>query len=465
MTRERSRPGGLRLRLLLAFVGVAAVAIGAFAALTLWSSRGSVSDLVHRQQRATMQDTTQLLAEAYTAAGSWAGADLSSARVVVVSGDALLEVRDTQGAVVFQAARGMGAGAGRGMGAPHALTTAYGTATELPVEAGGVRVGTASFRFPVDTLPPAEAQLRDALTRTTLVGVAVAVVVALLVGIAVVNGITRPLRRLTGAVRRLGAGERGARANLSAPGELGELAAAIDRMAANLEREDELRRALTADVAHELRTPVTILAGQCEALLDGVAEPTPEQISSLHEEVLRLGRLIEDLEALAAAEAAGLRLRRAPVDVGEVVGHEARILLPQFAAAEVALETRLSEAAVVDGDRERLRQVTRNLLANALKFTPAGGRVEAGVAVRDGAVDLTVSDTGPGIPADELPHVFERFWRGRGASGTAGSGVGLAVVEELVHAHGGTVSAASPPGRGATFTVELPRAADPGRPG
>jgi len=463
VTRERPHPGGLRLRLLLAFVGVAAVAIGAFAGLTLWASSGSVSDLVHRQQQTTIRDTAQVLADAYTTAGSWTGADLRAARVLAVSGDALLEVEDAQGTVVLQAGRGMGAGAGHGMGPQSALGAAFGSATEVPVVAGGVRVGTASFRFPVSSLPPAERELRDALTRTTLWGIAAAVAVALLVGIAAVNGITRPLRRLTGAVRRLGAGERGARANLRAPGELGELAAAVDRMAANLEREDELRRALTADVAHELRTPVTILAGQCEALLDGVAEPTPAQISSLHEEVLRLGRLIEDLEALAAAEAAGLRLQRAPVDVGEVVGHEARVLLPQFAAAEVALETRLSGAAVVDGDRERLRQVTRNLLANALKFTPAGGRVEAEVAVHDGTVGLTVSDSGPGIPADELEHVFERFWRGRGVGGTAGSGVGLAVVEELVHAHGGSVSAASRPGRGATFAVELPRVADPGK--
>jgi len=467
VTRERPRPGGLRLRLLAAFVGVAAIAIGAFAALTLWSSRGSVSDLVYRQQRSTMQDAVQVLADAYTTTGSWDGADLRAARVVAVSGDALLEVRDTQGAVVLQAGRGMGAGAGagRGTGAQHALDSAYGAATEMSIEVGGLRVGRASFRFPVDALPPAEAELRDALTRTTVFGIAAAVVVALLVGIAVVNGITRPLRRLTGAVRRLGAGERGARANLRAPGELGELAAAVDRMAANLEREDELRRALTADVAHELRTPVTILAAQCEALLDGVAEPTPAQISSLHEEVLRLGHLIEDLEALAAAEAAGLRLERAPVDVGVVVGNEATTLLPQFAAAEVTLETRLSGNAIVDGDHERLRQVARNLFANALKFTPAGGRVEAEVVVRDGTVGLTVSDTGPGIPVDELPRVFERFWRGRGAGGKAGSGVGLAVVDELVRAHDGRVFAASPPGRGATFTVELPRAAGPRRPG
>ncbi|HEY6015139.1 MAG TPA: ATP-binding protein, partial [Gaiellaceae bacterium] len=255
---------------------------------------------------------------------------------------------------------------------------------------------------------------------------------------------------------QLGRGDRSARANLRAPAELGRLAAAVDTMAATLEREDELRRALTADVAHELRTPVTILTAQCEAILDGVAQPSTEQVGSLYEEVLRLGRVIEDLETLASAEAAGLRLERAPVDLAGLVEETTGLLAPQFEAAEVGLAARL-EPATVSGDRLRLAQVVRNLLTNALKFTPAGGRVEIAVARHDGVVELAVSDTGVGIPADELPHVFERFWRGSNGRITAGSGVGLAVVDQLVRAHGGSVTAASEAGHGAVFTVELPR--------
>ncbi len=456
MTRRRwSR---LQLQLLGAFVAVAAVAIAAFAALTLWSARGNVNDLVHRQQQTTIQNTVAALADAYREARSWSTADLRAARAVAVSGGALLEVRDATGTVVLWAGRGLGPGRQAGQRPSNQLRASYGTATIRPIIAADKAVGSASLRFPRGTLPPAEHQLRDALTRTTAIGAVIAAALALLVGLIVTDAITRPLRRLTEAVQRLGRGERSARANLQAPGELGELAGAVDAMAASLEREDELRKALTADVAHELRTPVTILSAHCEAILDGVADATPEHINSLYEEVQRLGRLIEDLEALASAEAAGLRLERHPVDLDAVVRSTTELLAPRFEAAEVAVDVHTGQRVVVSGDERRLGQVVRNLLTNALAFTQAGGRVDVDVAAHDGIVRLEVTDTGVGIPVDELPHVFERFWRGHGARSTSGSGIGLAVVDALVRAHGGTVTAESPPGRGARFTVELPRA-------
>ena len=454
----RSPRGRLQLRLLGAFVAVAALAIAAFAALILWSARGEVNDLVRRQQQATTRNTVGALADAYREAGTWAAADLRPARAVAVSGGALLEVRDASGRLVLQAGRGLGPGPPGGLRPSKQLAATYGAPRAVPIAVAGASVGRASIRFPKDSLPPAERQLRNALTRTTAIGVAIAAAVALLVGLVVTHAITRPLRRLTEAVQRLGRGERSARANLEAPGELGELAAAVDTMAANLEREDELRRALTADVAHELRTPVTILAAHCEAILDGVTKATPEHIGSLYEEVQRLGRLIEDLETLASAEAAGLRLAKHPVELDAVVRSTTQLLAPRFDAAEVTVDLHSGTRLLVSGDERRLGQVVRNLLTNALAFTDAGGRVDVEVAAHNGVIRLAVSDTGVGIPADELPHVFERFWRGRGAGTRSGSGIGLAVVDELVRAHGGTVTAESRPGRGARFSVELPRA-------
>jgi len=451
----------LRIRLLGAFVAVAAVAIAAFAALTLWSARSDVDQLVRRQHQTTSANVVAAVADAYRGVSGWTLADLRPARAIAVSAGAIVEVRNAGGSLVFQAGRGMGPPGRAGIGGMRTaqLGAAFGAAQTHAVVVGGSTVGTVSIRFPENALPPAERRLRDALTRTTIYGVLAAVLLALVVGFLVADGITRPIRRLTLAVQQLGRGDRSARANLKrAPGELGELAAAVDAMAATLEREDELRRALTADVAHELRTPVTILTAQCEGMIDGVTPASAEQLSSLHDEALRLGRVIDDLETLASAEAAGLRLDRSRTDLAAVVEDAVALVRPQFETAEIELEAHV-EAAPVDGDEHRLMQVVRNLLMNALKFTPAGGSVAVSVSSFDGVAELRVTDTGVGIAAEDVDHVFERYWRGANGRTTSGSGIGLAVVRELVFAHDGTVAVSTEPGHGSIFTVRLPQAA------
>ncbi|MEJ2578802.1 MAG: HAMP domain-containing sensor histidine kinase [Kineosporiaceae bacterium] len=230
-------------------------------------------------------------------------------------------------------------------------------------------------------------------------------------------------------------------------------------MAATLQREDELRRAMAADVAHELRTPVTILRGVSEEVLDGLAEPGLDMVRSFHEEVLRLERIVDDLATLSSAEAAGLSLRRDRVDLAGVAEQAVGQLRHRFQEAGQDVEVILTgprELLAVDGDEIRLGQVVTNLLTNATAVTPRGGRIEVAVAREAGEVRLTVTDSGPGIPPEERERVFERFFRGRGAGDRPGSGIGLAVVAELVRVHGGQVRAGGPPGRGAVFTVTLP---------
>ena len=202
---------------------------------------------------------------------------------------------------------------------------------------------------------------------------------------------------------------------------------------------------------------MTVLQGSLEELVDRVAEPTPARLASLHDEVLRLRRSVEDLEALSAAEAAQLTLVRQPADLAAIIADAVAALRSQLQAAGLSVASDL-ERAVVVADRARLDQVTRNLLTNALKFTPAGGQVMVTVAADGSWATLTVSDTGPGIPHEERAHVFERFWRGRNAAGVGGSGVGLAVVAELVRAHDGEVEVQAGAGGGATFVVRLPLA-------
>ena len=226
-------------------------------------------------------------------------------------------------------------------------------------------------------------------------------------------------------------------------------------MADNLDREDQLRRNLLADVAHELRTPLTILQGNTEALLDGIDEPTPAAIASLHDEVVRLRRLVADLETLAAAEAAGLRLHSVPVDLADIVRTTVDLLGPLAEERGIAIDV-VGDAAPANGDPDRLQQIVINLITNSVKFTPPGGRITITTASAAASAMLKIADTGPGLDDDELPHLFERFWRGQAGTKAPGSGIGLAVVAELVAAHHGTLEAANRAAGGAEFTITLP---------
>jgi signal transduction histidine kinase len=226
-------------------------------------------------------------------------------------------------------------------------------------------------------------------------------------------------------------------------------------MADTLDYQDKIRRDVVASVAHELRTPVAVLQAGHEALLDGVIEPSPAELGSLRDEVLRLARMVDDLQTLAAADAAVLQLTHEPSDLADIAGSAADSLARRFETAEVALERRLASAPVV-ADQRWMHQVVTNLLGNALKFTPAGGTVTIRTSLDSHNAVLEVADTGIGIPADELPRIFDRFWRGQAAAPTSGSGVGLAVAAELAQAHGGTLAAASEPGEGTRLTLTLP---------
>jgi two-component system sensor histidine kinase BaeS len=453
-------------RLAVAFALVALLAVGVLGAVTWIETRSQVSDLVRSRNTTTGREVAGALGDAYQAAGSWQQADPHSAMMLAATSGASLTVLDLSGQTVSGGVgpNGLGRGrfgrGGRGqgmMGRGVAASGPLGSPQQFAVTASGERVGTAVLRFPQAT-PAPEQQVRSALGRTVLWGGALAAALAAAIGLLVAGRITRPLRRLTRAARLVAAGDRGARAGGGGePAELGELGVAFDRMAATIEREDALRRAFAADVAHELRTPLAIAQGELEELVDGIAQPTVERLSSLHEEMLRLGRIVQDVETLAAAQAAQFRLERHRIDLAAIANDTVARRPPQAAAAGLRLTTQLAPTAI-DVDRPRMEQVAHNLLANALKFTPAGGTVTVSVGSVNGDARLIVEDTGPGLSEVELAHIFERFWRGPSARDAAGSGVGLAVVAELVRAHGGHIEAANRPSGGARFTVTLPHA-------
>lgn len=328
----------------------------------------------------------------------------------------------------------------------------------IPILVGGRQVGLARLTLPTST-DSSVAATRAALLHTLGVGTLAAVLLATVAAAVVSRRVARPLVALTDATRALAAGDpQPDRLLRPAPGELGEVGRAFTAMAASLRQQDELRRAVVADVAHELRTPVTILRGQTEQLLDGLADPSPARLVSLHDEVLRLEHLTDDLATLSAADAAGLALHTTGVDLGKLTSGVVDAMSPQLDDAELDATVDAEDNVAVLADPTRLAQVVTNLLSNAVKFTPAGGTVSVTVTRVAGDAVLTVTDTGPGISAEELPHVFERFWRGRTAASRSGTGIGLAVVQSLITAHHGSVTVTSSPTGGTRFSVRLPAA-------
>jgi signal transduction histidine kinase len=438
-----TRASALGLRLALAFISVALAAVALLAGLTAAFAAADVSALTTRQRAELTSAIAVAAAAAWDRNHSWALADLSPVLDLAAQTGADVQIRDQSGQVVTSSP---------------GYTEQPGPWSSAPIVVRGERSGQAYVRFTGSGLASADHALQTALLQAIAGAAGLAALLAMLTGLAVARRITRPVERIIAVTRAMGRGERTARVGqVTAPGELRELATAFDQMADTLDRQEQLRRDLVADVSHELRTPVAVLQAGHEALLDGVTDPTPDQLASLRDEVLRLARMADDLQALAAADAAALHLSRRPCDLADLAATAADSLAGRFEAAGITLQRRLAAATIL-ADPRWLHHVITNLLTNSLKFTSAGGRVTIAAGPAGAEAVLTVTDTGTGIPADELPRIFDRFWRGRQASQTSGSGIGLAIAAELTRAHGGQLSARSQQGQGTVMTLTLPRA-------
>ncbi|HEX2771190.1 MAG TPA: ATP-binding protein [Micromonosporaceae bacterium] len=300
----------------------------------------------------------------------------------------------------------------------------------------------------------------SALAAGPLLAAAAGVAAVAIIGTALLSRrVLRPIDTLTAAAHKLGRGDLTGRVPVRGNDELAELARSFNRMADSLQRGEERQRRLVADVAHELRTPLANLRGYLEALSDGVITPDQALYASLHEEAVLQQRIVDDLQDLALAEAGKLAYHRATVDLAELLetcrtAHHARA---ESAAVSLIVE---ADPVAVRADPDRLRQVVGNLVTNALRATAAGGSIRLSASQTGTQAVLRVVDTGSGIAADALPHVFDRFWRADSARGrrTGGSGLGLAIARQIVTDHGGTITVASEVGVRTAFTITLPRA-------
>jgi signal transduction histidine kinase len=343
------------------------------------------------------------------------------------------------------------------------LTPALLSTSSLPTILLSTNVASsrlASPPLPSDTTSNTLSQnFLNTITHSFWLVIVLAWLLALLLTLALSNHILKPVRELTRIANRMEQGDLSQRVRIRTKDEMGVLAHAFNTMADSLARSEQLRRNLVSDVAHELRTPLTNVRGYLEALKDGVIDPTGEMIASLYEESLLLSRLVVDLQELSLAEAGQLHLVRRPLALEEVIVKAVSSLQLQATNKQLALRVEMSPCLPrVEADAERVGQVLRNLVSNAITHTPPGGEITIRARSINGEVLVSVDDTGEGIDEQHLPYIFERFYRtdASRSRATGGTGLGLAIVKQVVEAHGGQVEAESAPGRGSSFTFSLP---------
>lgn len=306
---------------------------------------------------------------------------------------------------------------------------------------------------------PSEEDFLDRLRWSLLLAGGVGALAAGLTALLAGRYITRRLRAVAESAGAIAAGDLSRRVADVSNDELGELAAAFNRMAESLASQEEARQRLVADIAHELRTPLAVLQAEIEALQDSVTQATPERFASLHEEARLLARLVDDLRTLSLADSGQLSLQRREEDLGGIAQRAAAAVAAQAEEKDVRIELAVQDSLPpVAVDSDRIAQVLRNLLSNALRHTQSGGRVALALRAEDGRAVVEVSDTGAGIPPEALPHVFDRFYRAdpSRSRATGGSGLGLAIARQLVRAHGGDIAVESTPRDGTTFRFWLP---------
>jgi signal transduction histidine kinase len=327
----------------------------------------------------------------------------------------------------------------------------------ISIESGGEIFGTVISTGQPLVRKPIDQKYVDQINRGFWMAGLAGMLVALGFGLLLARSLTRPVRDLTAAARAMSQGKLEQRVAVPSDDELGELALAFNQMSADLAQANRSRKQMTADIAHDLRNPLTVLNGYLESLQDGKLKPTPERFAAMRAEVQNLQRLVEDLRTLSLADAGELKLYLQLVGPSELLERTASAYRQQAEEKKIFLSVDVQQGLpAINMDIERMEQVLGNLVSNALRYTPEGGEIRLTAMQAGRSLSVSVEDTGSGIPAEVLPHIFERSYRGDESRSGNGSGLGLAIARSIVVYHGGTITVASEVGRGSRFEVLLP---------
>ncbi len=448
----------LWLRLLVAFALVIVVTIGTVYAFVSRGIRGEIERYEEIRGQIPILETQETLSDHYRQQGSWDGVQFVAGNRSADLGTRII-LTTFAGVVIADSEKEFSAGEQYQPGSTDGLQGNYFVVFSEDWEEPITVTLYMDPRVLPDDIAGSPRAFADAINRFLLLGGGLAVGIALLLTFFLSRRMSSPIGVLATAARRLGTGELSQRVRLKEKGEVQELAQAFNAMAADLEHAEQLRRNLVADVAHELRTPLSNIQGYLEAIRDGVMEPDAATIRSLNEEASLLARLVDELQELSLAEAGELKMVFQTEDLVNLIKQSVASWQPQLTAKGMALSLDLpEELPPVKVDWQRISQVLHKLLENAISHTGKGGTITISAVRQGGWVEVSVTDTGEGIPSADLPNIFERFYRvdRSRARATGGSGLGLTIARRLVEAHGGKIEVESKLGRGSRFYFTIP---------
>ncbi len=442
---------------------IVVVSVGLMAYLTNISTTREFQQYISRGNMMYTQSLADSLGDLYAEEQGWNNIQ-ETLRSLPLSTSVRILVTDSSGVIIADTAREWlgkeSAEVSLSDGTP--ITVSGQTVGSLYLlTSGGMVRGHMGGRIP-QAIPMVVTSEEDFLERVNdslwKVGL-IAVAVALVIGLILTRQITRPVRALISGARHLTKGELSYRVTVKSRDEIGELADSFNIMASSLEKGEQSRRQLTADIAHELRTPLTVIEGTVDGIIDGVFQPDTEHLRSIKEQTALLTHLISDLRDISLAESGQLKLNLTSTDMVELVRRV--VSNYEINAREKNIRIKLEEEpqiSEIEADTVRMEQVISNLLVNAIRHTPSSGSISVTIKNDEGGLAISVADTGEGIAQDDLPHVFERFYRSGSSRSRkeGGTGLGLAIVKQMVEAHGGKVWVESKKGTGSIFSILLP---------
>jgi signal transduction histidine kinase len=459
----RAKVRSLSWKIALSLLLVVAVSVGLTAYLTHHRTTSEFSNFISESRASYLEQTEQTLKDYYTENGSWAGVQSLLQSLPTFVNDRFI-LADNSGTIIGDTnAQWLGETVQSvRLTKPTSIVVSGQEVGKLYLLSSGMVI--VQFIPPGGALsgqPPSSPEQRylSHVNTSLIIAGGVGAAVAILLGLFLTRQFTRPIRALKKGAARIANGDLAYKVKVKSRDEFGELATSFNSMAATLDSSEQSRRRLFADIAHELRTPLSVIGGTVDAMLDGVYEPNPDNLTSIKEETEVLTRLVGELRDLTLAESGHLKLEFEPTNLAELV--QRRVSQTEVIAQgkNISLRTDITEGLPeIEADGRRIEQVVANLLDNALNHTPSGGTVTIAVSPDKDGILVSVSDTGEGIPAEHLPYIFERFYRVDDARSrkTGGAGLGLAIAKQMVELHGGRIRVESEVGKGSKFSFTLP---------